>query len=159
MTAIRWILWIGIGGIAVWLFERFFGGTSEPVGLLTPDQFQDPGSQVGTRGTGTATRDAFEASWRTAFQNLDEQPSINTWFSSWRRSTPGGLPGTAGNGESTTTLDPYVYITLGDSCSLSDGIGYTEPVTLPSGGTSQTIAHCYRQSGRYQWVRVGEINT
>jgi len=156
MTAIRWILWLAIGGAAVWVFQRFFAGSGLPEGIVTPTTLADAGLQVGTRGTGVA-RGAREASWRTTLGSSAGDPSaVDSWFNSWSRSTPGGLPGTAGNGESMTTLE--TFITLGDPCSPPGSTALGELTYLFGGGTSQVIARCKGGYGVYAWEQVGVIN-
>jgi len=154
MTIVRWILWISVGGAALWLYQRFFGGEL-PEGLVTGALDTDRSSQIGERGTGIAG-DARVASWRTTFTGMEENPDAAAWFSSWSRSTPGGLPGTAGNGESDTTLETFV--TLGESCSPPGVIALGPLTYLTTGGTSQVIAQCKNGYGSYTWIKIGTQN-
>jgi hypothetical protein len=132
MTIVRWILWIGIGGVALWLFDRFFGEAAEPVGLVTPDQLQDPASQVGTRGTGLATRDAVESSWRTTFTDLAEQAAVRQ---AWRNQFGTDVVNSDPGDEKTL----QTYVTLGDQCTAAGGetaltINNGQPVVAYCGG-------------------------
>jgi hypothetical protein len=128
MTVVRWILWIAVGGAALWLFERFFGGPGIPEGIITPETFQDPGAQVGERGTGAA-RDYRVDSWRTTFTGAAEADSA---MSAWRDTFGEDLIETATRGDKLL----QTYVTLGDSCTQSG----EQALTINNGMPAQ--AYC-----------------
>lgn len=108
MTAIRWILWLTVGGITIYVLERLLGDSTAP-GILSPGQLMDPSSQVGQRGTG-ASWDAREDSWRTLFTSPESRiQQVDDWRDQFVQPEPGI--------ELTVQTDNNDYVNVGDPCS------------------------------------------